>query len=656
MNSRYVLGADAPAAERMILTAGPLSMIFEPGQGFLRYIKWGEHEILRGIYVAVRDRNWATIKPNISNVVLNDTPGGFDLSFDVVCQEREIDFFWRGRLTGLSNGQVTYTMEGEARSTFMRNRIGFCVLHAPSACAGLPCVIEKADGTVENGHFPRAISPHQPFVDMRAISHEVVTGLTTRVAFTGDVFEMEDQRNWTDASYKTYSTPLRLPYPVEIKKGDRVQQMVAISLIGKVVKKPQGTGTNEVILTVSHDKPVCRLPKIGLGMASHGQRLTGRELRRLQALHLSHLRVDMHLSQTGWRGVLKRASEEARALGIKLEVGLFVSDSAQAELKAFRTFLVETTPQVARWIVFHEQKKSTPAEMVRLARNILADYDPAILVGAGTNAYFTELNREHPPVENSDGVCYSLNPQVHAFDNASLVETLEAQGWTVDSARQFVGRLPIWITPVTLRPRFNPNATGAAPEPLPGELPSHVDARQMSLFGAAWTVGSLKYLSQAGVQSATYYETTGWRGVMEVETGSSVPGKFLSVPGGVFPLYHVLLDFGSMVGGEVVPTLSSDALSVDGMVLRKGRWVRFLLANMTAQSQMVRVVYPGVKGMVRTEVMDETNVETAMKNPEDFRIKKTPEMGIGSVMVNEGAFVLSLKPYAVVYAKAVVEG
>jgi hypothetical protein len=70
----------------------------------------------------------------------------------------------------------------------------------------------------------------------------------------------------------------------------------------------------------------------------------------------------------------------------------------------------------------------------------------------------------------------------------------------------------------------------------------------------------------------------------------------------------------------------------------------------------VRVVYPGLTGTVRTEVMDETNVETAMKNPEDFRIKKTPEMGIGSVMAQDESFVLDLKPYAVVYAKAVVEG
>ena len=36
--------------------------------------------------------------------------------------------------------------------------------------------------------------------------------------FNGETFEMEDQRNWTDASFKTYCTPLSLPYPIKIIK------------------------------------------------------------------------------------------------------------------------------------------------------------------------------------------------------------------------------------------------------------------------------------------------------------------------------------------------------------------------------------------------------------------------------------------------------
>ncbi len=52
-------GKDEPLPEQVPLRAGPLTLSYEAGD--LRYIKLGEHEILRRIYVAIRDRNWGTI-------------------------------------------------------------------------------------------------------------------------------------------------------------------------------------------------------------------------------------------------------------------------------------------------------------------------------------------------------------------------------------------------------------------------------------------------------------------------------------------------------------------------------------------------------------------------------------------------------------------
>ncbi|HEV2123525.1 MAG TPA: hypothetical protein VGW38_12215, partial [Chloroflexota bacterium] len=218
----------------MELRAGPVVMLFEPETTFLRYARLGDREIVRAIYGAVRDRNWDTLTPEVSDVQLSEAGGGFRLTFHAVCQKGDVDFRWNGTISGGAQGTVTYTFDGTAHSTFLRNRIGLCVLHPIRECAGMPCTVEHTDGTIEQSAFPQQISPHQPFMDMRAISHTVVPGMTAEVRFAGEVFETEDQRNWTDASYKTYSTPLALPFPVEITEGTQVRQSVTIRLQGDI--------------------------------------------------------------------------------------------------------------------------------------------------------------------------------------------------------------------------------------------------------------------------------------------------------------------------------------------------------------------------------------------------------------------------------------
>jgi hypothetical protein len=50
---------------------------------------------------------------------------------------------------------------------------------------------------------------------------------------------MEDQRNWTDASFKSYGTPLELPHPVEISEGTRVKQSVSVRLATAAPRSPR---------------------------------------------------------------------------------------------------------------------------------------------------------------------------------------------------------------------------------------------------------------------------------------------------------------------------------------------------------------------------------------------------------------------------------
>jgi hypothetical protein len=607
----FYYGHDKPLPEQIPLQAGPLSLIYEAGA--IRYVRLGKVEILRGVYSAVRDHNWDTIPATLSNVQSEIKADSFRISYRAEHKQGGIHFIWAGVISGESNGTVTFEMDGECRSDFQRNRIGFCVLH-PASCAGLACSIEHVDGSSTQGNYPKHISPHQPFMDIRTISHDVMPGVTVAVRMEGDTFEMEDQRNWTDASYKTYCTPLAQPFPVEVTDGQKIAQKITISLEGTL---PNISADDEGLTFTISDTPTHPLPRIGLGVASHGEPLTGTEITRLKALNLNHLRADLHLSRPDLRQPLQRASDEASALGISLELALHLTGNAEQELRAFRALIDDIRPNVSAWLIYHVDEKSTRQGWAKLARQIIGDYAPDALLGAGTNAYFTELNRERPPVDVLDVVSYSLNPQVHAFDNASLVETLPMQAQAIRSTNHFTENLPLAVSPITLQPRFNPNATGPEPEPAPGELPPQVDVRQMSLFGAGWTVGSIKYISEGGAHSVTYYETTGWRGVMERENGSPLADNFQSIAGGVFPLYHILADVGEFAGGQLIPTISNDPLTIDGLAMVKDGRTGIVLANFSAQPQ--RITIHNLPAEIRLKYMNETNVQEAMQNPEAFR-------------------------------------
>ncbi len=629
-------GTDEPPLATQVLRAGPISLMLDGAD--LRYIRFGDREALRRVYVAVRDHNWDTIPAVLSNVRLDARADSFDLSFDARHTGNGIDFAWHGTLHGSADGAISYTMDGQAHNAFWKNRIGFCILH-PMACAGVACTVQHIDGSREEGMFPVHIAPHQPFLDFEAITHEVLPGVRAEVRLGGDTFEMEDQRNWTDASYKTYSTPLRLPYPVKVRQGERIAQSFTLTLHGTL---PLSDGEEDGTVGVDIDATVAwPLPRIGLGLASHGRALGKDELERLHELHLGHLHVDLDLASDTYAAALDRAVRESRVLGVPLEIALFLSQTAEQELDALATLLEERKPEVATWLIFHKDETSTTARWVELARRVLAVYQPRAVVGAGTNAYFTEINRERPPIDALNLVSYSINPQVHAFDNASLTETLATQAVTLESARQFCADRPLAVSPVTLKPRFNPNAIGPEPEPAPNALPAPVDPRQMSLFGAGWTVGSIKYLAAGGAASVTYYETTGWRGVMETAAGSEIPARFHASPGMLFPLYHVLADAGAFARANVVASASNAPLQVDSLVLRDGARTRVLLANMTATVRDVRL-----RGLdaaaAHVRYLDEESFARATSPGGAFQGEPGEEHSI-----TQGMLRLTLRPYAV---------
>ena len=576
-------------------------MRFDAENVFLRYVRLGDHEILRGINAPIRDRNWSTVAPQVSNLKVESGDDRFRVTFDVKCAQADIDFRWKGSITGTANGAIEFTFDGEAHSSFERNRIGFCVLHGPAA-AGQPWVVETTDGKTTQGAFPRSISPHQPAKNLRAITYEITPGLRARVDFEGDVFEMEDQRNWTDASFKTYCTPLDIPYPVKLAKGARVSQRIRVTMEGAA--PPAASSSEKTVLTLSDD--TSPLPRLGLQVSSEIDDLTAQQAERLRALRLDHLRVDLGLSKDSLLRDLRRATQQAEALGVSLHIGLNLGESPRFE--ALLGELERLRPRVSYWLVTGGE----PAHF-RSARAKLKPIADEARIGVTRTTNFVDLNRARPADDAVEAVGFAINPQIHAFDNDSIVETLAIHADVVRSTREFVGNRPLAIGPVTLCPQW---VDGEDPPggPPPGPFPTFVDVRQGTRFAAAWTLGSIKYLTDAGARSATFYETVGWNGVMDPDDVSARPASYPSRPGQLFPVYHLLGAVGEFAGGTVRRVDSSNPLAAEAMVLNKAGRRRILVANLTAAPQTVVLRGLGSPIAVK-QLLDDSATEAVPEAP-----------------------------------------
>jgi D-apionolactonase len=636
-------GRAEPPAHSTLLHAGPLTALWERRD--LRGVRAGKIELLRRAYVSVRDENWDTVPAQTRNVATEFGENGFVISYDATSCSRSLKFDWHATITGDERGKITLKMYGHAARDFSYSRIGFCILHPLTEYCGQPFNGFGPDGPV-SGILPTLIAPQRYeggfylplFPSVSSLSVSLKSNVKISFAFEGDLFEMEDQRNWTDGSFKTYCTPLSLGYPHQAHAGQSFSQQVTLTVEGCLPRSGEGDSRIQLLVGASLQRA---LPHIGLSVASHDLDLSPNDADLLGKLHLDHLRADLHLGQSDVAWHLARAERECGLLRCGVELALFVTDDADRELRSLASLLPLSVP-VSRILVFHEQELTSSARWIEIARRAFGIRLPGIPICGGTNLYFAELNRSRPDVQKIDGITYSINPQVHAFDERSLVENLEGQRDTVVTARSFCGNRPIVVSPITLKPRFNPDAIGPEPPRLPEELPGAVDARQNSLFAAMWTLGSIKQLAEAGATSLTFFETTGWRGVKETDQGSFAPELFRSFPGMIFPIYHVIGDLGDLKSAELLACNSSDPLRVQGLALKKDGHVRILLANLTSQSQECNLEPLRAKH-IEARSLDSSNALLAMTQPEEFRSRMTQI----ELSQNDSTLSLTLQPYSV---------
>lgn len=556
------------------LRAGPLEAEFEDGG--LRAIVYDGVEIVRGVYAAVRDRDWDTVTPEVDVRQLRQSEGETKVLFQCRHARDEIDFEWDGTLD-MSEDGVRFDFDGIARASFLKNRIGFCVLH-PMEFAGLPVDVHTEEGVVR-GAFPAAISPHQPFKAIREMVYEPADGLRVRMTFTGDLFEMEDQRNWTDASYKTYCTPLERPYPVRVRADERIKQSVRIEIErtgDRFDKMPHGERSCPVLIEVLQES-VGSLPEIGFAIPADG--ISPVDARMIAELKPAYLRDTIDLTGSGWtdRWAAARAAATRIGCGLELEVLLDADEQAApaaaelAERLAADGIGTSARETAVRLLPYAKGAVASDEATLRAVREAMRDRGLNVPLGGGSRAYYAEFNRAALPLGSMDFAAYTINPQVHAFDDRSLMETLAAQRVTAADAAAKSGK-PLSIGPITFKPRLNPNATSGD-----GSIPvaEQADDRQGAEFGAAWTLGSLAALCMPAARRLTYYEASGPLGL--VRDGSAIPA------------YHVLKEVMKEPAAQVLAVQVSSGRASALALRRPDGGARLLVANLTPEPLEVMI-------------------------------------------------------------------
>jgi len=590
-------GTEEPRPETTRLSAGPLSVEVEGGA--VRYVRYGGHEAIRGIDYLVRDASWRTPPARFTPVRREETADRFFLELDGIVAQDDIDYRFRLTIEGHADGRLEVRADAESFSGFLTNRTGFVVLHPIIGVAGKPATVTHKDGSTSATHFPDLISPGQPILDIRALRHEVAPGLFVTCRMEAvlpqdpeTIFEMEDQRNWTDASYKTYVGSLLDPWPYRIEEGDKIVQRVALAFEGSAAASA-ASGAGDVTLRLE-DGDGGRVPEMGLGLMPEHRSLAAAPANAALTLAPQFITAYAETDAPDLAATLRDYAAIAGRLGaaVQLELVLPAGKSPGAELAAAAEACAGAGLKPARVIASPAPylKSVQPVgpwpEVVDLAHiyNQARKAFPDAAILGGMLSYFTELNRKRPPVATIDGVTCTTAPIVHAADDTSVIETNEALPAVVASMAAIGPGKTLHIGPSSIGMRHNPYGVATAPNP-DGKRIAMVedDPRQKGLFGAAWTVGYAAAIAATDVATLALNHLAGPQG--------------LSGPDGrLYPVFHVMAALAAAGGKPRISTsVGGGAVAVLAWRSLSGR--RLLAANQTPTAISL-VVPSGLSGKV----------------------------------------------------------
>lgn len=472
--------AVADAMGSVLLRYGKLQAAAVAGD--LRSLTFDGVEILRGLNAPLRDENWGVVE--IETVLEEATDHSYRRRF-------------RGKVAPVEGSfSVEMTNERELRALFslkaheavLLNRAGLTLLHPIKDVAGSCLTLRHPGGGSTQTAFPLNVAPAQPAMNIAGMEHAIGT-LSVDIQFEGDVFEMEDQRNWSDASFKTYCRPLALPRPFLLERGQIVDQSTVIRISGEVAKvetfpraKAERVQLPQVLL--AHDAGSLPVSKTVPLLLRAFPETTKDDLTRIEDFPVG---------------------------------GVEVVFDAVSDLQATVSLLIEHYPQLGRLTALPRPYLKSyqpegpwpegprPSDALPVLRRLL----PRVALGGGSLTHFTEANRCPPPAD-SDFITFGNSAIVHAADDRSVTQTLEALPDIFTSAAALLPAKPLHLGLFSIGMRSNPYGDGLAANPQ-GRLMTmtNADPRQESEYAAAYAAAVLALAAKTGCASIALAMTSG---------------------------------------------------------------------------------------------------------------------------------------------------
>jgi hypothetical protein len=553
-------GTAQPVAVPRRLCAGSLSCLLS--EGAVRDVRWGDVEVLRGISYLFRDRDWGTPSASVAGIVVDESPDGFTVRFDLRIATSAGALNVTACIEGRSSGTLVFDVLATPDIALETNRCGFVILH-PAHAAGRPLGVEHTDGRVEGTVFPREISPSQPVFDIRALAWPPCEGVQAECRLQADLphdpagkFEMEDQRNWSDASFKTYVASLLDPWPYVLPAGRSLRQRVSLRVTGQ----PPAAALANVEPLVGFGTPCsARMPQIGIGIPPGLHRASSLEVDALRELDASWWMVEAQLGASELKDDLAAVAMKRLGRRALVQLDMIVPDSLDPSVAAARAGEAcdEAGLQVdavrllpASYLKSFQPSDRWPnlAPLEEYARAARASF-PRARVGGGMFTYFTELNRKPTAAGALDFIGHATCPIVHAADDASVMQTMEALPHIVHSVHAAWPGLPYRLGPSAIPMRRNPYGTAAAENPRLERIAlASVDPRHGARFGAAWLVAYAAAVAPAGLEVLGLLDSHGPRGPVNPSAQADSPERDRIVPA-----WSMLARLASAAGAAIVP-------------------------------------------------------------------------------------------------------